>query len=639
MDNITELDSRQEDNLARLVWQNYLNGVLYRSTTLIGGKSLRMTMDECFDAAQGVLSTDEQEVADELCAVSLEFEAQKVRQAQAWISDLVSQSIGAPLLEPTNIPAVPEIIEQQTLTKIKQILFKQGFAGDLKELAGRVKAETTATHMGIVREAVKRCESEIRDKLEEADFRGEMNKVIRDFTVMPYAVLKGPVWHIKRVPAWNKNTFELTEKLTMGFERVNPYDFFWSTNAKSVADAAFVIERRWMSKHELVNSPNMLKKNLRMALQVLMSDSDWLSDHPERVPQPLISDATPVAVLEMHASVSARELFRYGVVVPGYNPDTAEGEFTAHEAIVGLLCHRVIYARLAPNDSPVERPYSVGCYEQHNDTIHGFGVVQRCRRVARVARSFLYASIRNAAASALPTGEMDAQRVAEYLPKDQWGQFLTGTIIPVSPDHSSGGRPAFYYHNVPNNVDKFLQAMQLFMSMLDTASGIPGVASGDMAGQATLGRSFRGLSLAIASASKGIKLPLLNLDRMVEQVVTRTYYYLQQYSPDESLKGDANIVARGSSGYLQKEARQSAVTESLQSAVVLAQSGIIPKEMLVDLVRQVFEDTVPDINRFFPDSAIADTAGGDSVAGPASSPAGLPGQSTSPGFGGASVAA
>jgi hypothetical protein len=636
---LSELSARQADNLSRAVWSNYLSAVLYRSTTVLSGRSLIDTMHECWDASRGILAMDEQAVADELTPIALEFEAVKARQAEAWLSDLTSQSLVAPLLEPTPDPTVPEEIEKKTLVRIKEALMKEGFQGDLTALAAKVKAETIVTEQGVIREAVKKCEKEIRDKLEQADFRGEMQKIIRDFVVMPFAVLKGPVWTTRRVPGWKGNQFTLKEELVMEFLRVNPFDFLWAPNSKNVETAPFVIERRWMSKNDLINSPNMIAENLEKALEILMTDSDWLSGDRDRTLQALVSDSVPVGVLECHMSVSSRELARYGIAVPGYDENDKLSRYTSHEAIVMMLHHHIIHVRLAPSNSPVERPYSVGSFEQSSDTIHGTSVVMRTRRVARVARAFLYASLRNAAASAQPSGEVDAERIAEYLPKDSWGLYLSGTVMPVSPDIHGGGRPAYYFHNTPNNTAAFLNAMQMFMAMLDQSSGIPSIASGDMSGNATLGRSFRGLSLAIAAASKGIKLPLLNLDRMVESLVTRTYYYIQQYGKDADMKGDANVVARGSSGYLQKEAQAAAAQESLQSAVVLAQSGIVPKDMLIDLVRQVFADTVPNLDRYFTDSGVSSAAGAESGGAPPSDPGIMPGQSTSPGFGGQQVVA
>jgi hypothetical protein len=606
------LTEKQEDSLTGLVWSSWLNAVLYRSTATIGGESLREVIEWCSDSAEGILTCGEQEVADELAHVALDFEATRVRSAQAWITDLVYQSLEAPLLEPTPNPTAPEVIEQKVLARLKNQLMAAGFDGDLKTLAEKIKAETTATEFSEIKKAVKRCETEIRDRLVEADFRSTASEFIRDFVVYPFACLKAPVWSVERVPGWSGDTFTMREKLTMGFERVNPRDILWSPNARNIETAAYLIERRWLTRAQLLRIPGVFREELLEAMEGLMSDYDWLSQHPERTPQPLTSDATPVGVLEFHGAVSGRELKRFGF--------TQFDDWDFHEAIILMVNHRIIHLRLAQHNSPVTRPYSVACFEELPDTVYGIGVVQRCKKVAKVARAFLYAGLRNAAASALPVGEVDYQRIAEFLPKEDLGRLMVGTVVPVAPDHSGGGRPAHYFTSIPNQTAAFLNAMQVFMTLLDSASGIPAIAGGDFSSSGqSLGRSFRGLALAVSSASKNIKLPLYNLDRAIEQIVRRVYWYIQANSKDSSLKADANVIARGTSGFIQKEASAAAANESLLQALQIAQTGMLPPDMLKDMVRAAFADSIPDIDRYFPDSqvqAIAQQGIGDTAQAP-----------------------
>lgn len=56
------------------------------------------------------------------------------------------------------------------------------------------------------------------------------------------------------------------------------------------------------------------------------------------------------------------------------------------------------------------------------------------------------------------------------------------------------------------------------------------------------------------SANKGIKDAIRHIDRgVMRRVIEALWLYNMQYSDDPSIKGDVNVVARGSSAMLMRE--------------------------------------------------------------------------------------
>lgn len=619
------LPERTVDRVAGRIHHDYLAAVLYRSSHRVDEcHNLSTLLDWCEKISQGELPDEEKAVADELVGVAIEFETQRCRLGKALVSDLIRESMAKPLLTPSPIPDTNKDLEQRTLETIKQQLLQGGFDGNVAALAKLVKEEARSALFSEAERATKRAERKVRDLLVEGNFADVADQVVRDVVFMPFGVLKGPFWAEEVIPGWDGNTFGLRRKLQMQFERVNPRDFLWSPGATSVANAAYVIQRRWMSRQALIEHPNTFKADLIDALGGLEGNVDWLGMHPGREPTPMgTAAAQQLAVIEYHGAFSGKELREMGLAADGVM------DHQLRECVALMLNARLIHLRLTQWGSPIERPFSVMSWERVNDSLCGIGVAQRCARVAKAARAFLYAAVRNASVAAMPIGEVDVSRIAEYVDRDDFGELPLGTVVPVTPDMSGGsGGAAYRFTMVPANTPSFLNAMNEFRALLDEASGIPAMTGGSMQGTATVGRSFRGMALLHASASKSLREAVTNIDRGFEAMFQRMYWYLQG-TADATIKADAYIQARGSAEYLSKAADLEASRESLVQALPMLANGLVPKEMIIELVKAAFSGLV-DVDRYFPNADVTAAANANST-----TPDAMPGQATSPGFGGA----
>jgi hypothetical protein len=79
-----------------------------------------------------------------------------------------------------------------------------------------------------------------------------------------------------------------------------------------------------------------------------------------------------------------------------------------------------------------------------------------------------------------------------------------------------------------------------------------------------------GLSMLMGNAAKGIKNVQLNIDRdIITPLIYGYYVYNMLTSKDKSVKADAQIVARGATGLMQRELSQARLVEVLQMLVPL----------------------------------------------------------------------
>ena len=120
----------------------------------------------------------------------------------------------------------------------------------------------------------------------------------------------------------------------------------------------------------------------------------------------------------------------------------------------------------------------------------------------------------------------------------------------------------------PNTMAQELMAVyQRFSDLADEYTGIPRYMMGGAA-PGGAGRTASGMAQMMGNAAKNIKQVVANIDeRVISPAVSRLYYYNMRYGEDLELKGDVNVIAKGASGLLEKEAAQQRRNEFLQLAL------------------------------------------------------------------------
>jgi hypothetical protein len=99
-----------------------------------------------------------------------------------------------------------------------------------------------------------------------------------------------------------------------------------------------------------------------------------------------------------------------------------------------------------------------------------------------------------------------------------------------------------------SNAGELMAVFDRWTELADEYSGIPRYLTGDTTGGA--GRTASGLSMLISNAGKSIKQVIGNVDIGVFKPM------LERYADDPDLKGDVQVVARGASALIAKEAAQ-----------------------------------------------------------------------------------
>jgi hypothetical protein len=249
-----------------------------------------------------------------------------------------------------------------------------------------------------------------------------------------------------------------------------------------------------------------------------------------------------------------------------------------------------------------KRPFYVTSFDKRTGSIWGNGLPALLRDLQRVANASARALVKNMALASGPIGEVDVGRLAS---EEDVTEIEPYRIYSVDADPIiQHNMPAFRFFKIDSNAAELMAVYEKFMKEADDISGVPSYVLGNPQ-VAGAGRTLGGLSLLMGNAAKGIKKVISQIDKDVVEPLIEAYNYMNlAYHPDESIKFDSSVVARGSSGLLQKELSQARAVDVIQTLMPLVQSGDVPRESLHVVLRDVVrglgynpDEIIPDPRR------------------------------------------
>jgi len=153
----------------------------------------------------------------------------------------------------------------------------------------------------------------------------------------------------------------------------------------------------------------------------------------------------------------------------------------------------------------------------------------------------------------------------------------------------TGNNPAVRFYQPSSNAAELMGVYDKFEIRADDATNIPRYSYGnENVGGA--GQTASGLSMLMESANKGIKDAIRHIDRgVVRRVVEALWLHNMQYSDDNSIKGDAAVIPRGSSAMLIREQTHNMRSQFLQMTNNPTDLAIIGQEGRRKLLESIAE--------------------------------------------------
>lgn len=499
--------------------------------------------------------------------------ATKCRGATSLLRDVYLNTDKPWGLEPTPDPVLPDDVVNDVLNLVmveSNTMTRLGQPPTPDMIKDRVKTLMVAAKKAAIKTAKSEAEKsfdKLDDLLTEGGFYEALGSFLVDLPLFPFAVLKGPVVRIQPEVTWVQGRAVQQNKPRMMWNRVSPFDVWWTPGVSNIADAT-VIERTRVTRsdlNQLLGLPGYndaaIKEVLRWYgqsgyVEINASTSDTARAQMESREDPRMNESGLIDMIELHGYVQGRMLLDQG-----FSPEQVPDPMADYFVDVFKIGRYVIKVQLSPSLRK-RPPYYITSFEKVPGTVVGNGLPDILEDVQDAANAALRSLINNMAIASGPQVVVNDDRVADNEDSDElypWKRWHT-----VNDPMSSGQLDPIKFFQPQSNAQELLGVYEKFTQIADDLSAIPRYITGsDRMGGA--GRTASGLAMLMGNAAKILQTVASNIDGdVIEPVVTELYDMVMLTDETGMLRGDESIVVLGVNVAMQRETQRQRQLEFLQ---------------------------------------------------------------------------
>jgi hypothetical protein len=488
-----------------------------------------------------------------------------------------------------------------------------------------------------------------QDKLEELLAMGGFYTALAEFLVdlpmFPYACMKGPTVRIKTQVKWSKDvspfpansnqpalpTNPQTDLPTSGplasaaqglggggsnpvgnspqspmrtpqlakpqvqdvpvlcWERVSPFDIFWTPGVASIEDAN-VVQRSRLTRAEintLLDLPGFLTEEVRAVLDEYGRGGlvdNWDQTDSERAilegrEDPRFNQSGLIACLEFQGNAQGRYLLDIGMD-PSQIPDPLRDYYIN----AWLIGRHIIKVQLIP--SPRKRhQYYVTSFEKVPGTPCGNGLPDLLADVSSVANATLRALVNNLSISSGPQAVVNDDRLGDGENGEDMYPWKRWHV--KSDPFGNNTEKAVEFFSPASNASELLAVYTAFSNMADEASAIPKFMTGSPP-SGGLGRTASGLSMLMQNSSKILQTVASNVDiDVIDPVINALLDMVMLTDQTGLLTGEEKVRVLGVQVAQQRETQRARQLEWLQITANPIDQAIIGPKGRAQVLRSV----------------------------------------------------
>lgn len=520
--------------------------------------------------------------------------AMKCRGASSLLRDVY---LGAELpwaLKPPADPDVPVEIMQAmgNLVQVEvQTMAAAGQQVDPTKIRDRTEQLFFAARNAAKKKAAKAAlasQDKIQELLQKGGFYNALASFLSDLPLFPFACIKGPIVKIEPTVSWEGGAANIKETPRLFWNRISPFDLWWSPGASDI-EVADVIERTRLSRkdlNDLLDLPGYNTEAIREILELYgrggLSDN-WDSLDSERALQesrenPVYNNSGLISCLEFNGNIQGKLLLEYGMK-PTEVPDDLRDYFVQ----AWLIDRYIIKVQLSP--SPRKRhPYYITSFEKVPGTPVGNALPDILADIQDVANANLRALVNNLSIASGPQVVVNTDRLSPgedgqtMYPWKRWH-------VTSDPLGNNTEQPVSFFH--PNsNSQELLAVYSAFSQIADEISAIPRYQTGGAAGGA--GRTASGLSMLMSNAAKILQMVASNIDRdVIEPCLVNLIDMVMLTDQTGMLTGNERAEVMGVGVAVQKETQRSRQLEFLTATANPIDMQIIGPRGRANILRAV----------------------------------------------------
>lgn len=536
----------------------------------------------------------------------------KCRAAESWLRDILLDSGTPPWdLHATPIPDFSdehtEEIQSAYAEQILSVIEATGQApsqADMLELKEMAAQQLRFKMLQSAQNRVDKMKIKIEDQFAQGGWAEAFNEFVTDLVTFPCAFVKGPVVRRQRHLSWTKNpdgstAVEAGERIAPEFERVDPFKIYPEPGITRISDG-YLFEHHTLSRSELadlIGVPNYDDDAIRKVLEIGPGQS-WIQEHVEQEREEeerkFHTEMRPTDMfdaLEFWGKVSGAMLREWGMTEEEI-PDKAR----EYDANVWLVGNYVIKAVL--NYDPLgEKPYTKTSFIKSPGAFWGRGIPEIIEDLQNICNAAARALVNNMGIASGPQVEVNLERLP---PNEDITQVYPWKVWQVLNDPLGSSAPAVRFNQPNDNANTLMAVYERFSRLADDHSGIPAYIYGDTNVQGA-GRTASGLSMLMGSAGKGIRQVVMHIDNdVIKPIVHRQFVYNMRYDEDESIKGDAQVVARGAVNLAVKETTNVRRVEFLNATSNEIDMQIMGPEGRAAILREIAKGLQMPVDEIIP---------------------------------------
>ena len=525
--------------------------------------------------------------------------ATKARGATALLRDIFFQVDRPWGLRPTPNPRVQDDITE-SIPKLVQMeaaaVQQQGVEIDPSMLQERMKELQEAARMAAkdqARNEAERAENKLDDFLRQGGFYTALAELLVDLPLFPYVCIKGPMVRIVEKVKWVEGEAQKVQEPTLLWQRVSPFDIYFTPGVSRTGDADICERLRWTRKdlNDLIGLPGWDEEAVREAMNDYDQGlRDWMdpvdserSDLENRE-DPNFNRSNMIDAMEFHGSVKGSMLIEYGFgeeEIPDPDKDYR---------VECWICGRHLL-KVQLNPSPRKRhPYFVTSFEKVPGTPVGNALPDMLADIEQVGNAALRSLVNNMSISSGPQVVVDTERLSPGENPDTlypWKRWLVADEL----QSSSKQNPPVDFYQPQSNAHELLGIYQKMTEIADEVSAIPRYITGSGA-PGGAGRTASGLSMLMGNASKILQQVASNLDTDILEDMLKQLYELVMLTGAGSvpLRGDEAITVKGASTVMAREAERARQLEFLSLTANPIDMQITGIEGRAEVLREIAND-------------------------------------------------
>lgn len=585
------------EELGREFIRQWKGAVQTKNNTMVGDDSLPTLLTKLFQARDNTTSCRERELQElypEWASMPTSIVDFKTDILKSMIRESIADVARAPfIIDATPEPELPKDVENTILGDVAgqlEELFAAAASMGLPEpdeavLTNMLKQEKLRARADQKKHASDQAlalQNQLYDKTVQGGYRKAILEFADDFALYPFAVIHGPFPTPVKTTEWRGNKFTEVNKVRWMFERVSPFDYFWTEDSVDSHAGTAVFVRKQVPYDFLYNARELARndedsgyiaKNLTNLIEKSKDSyiprrwTEFYTNNPEQG-KSLLTTAWG------HGD-SVEILIRYGRFLGSHLKSmgyTTLDDDRSYETKVVMIGGYVVQCELNKNPGAHPRPIFHSSFSRRTGSMVGISIGQRVLPYHEAYRAVIQLAMYNMGLSAEPITEVDYARIAEYMPPE-WEDNPTispGMVIPSDGARIGDASPAVRFTQIPNITAQCLSMAQYIFDQAHVISNIPAALHGQPVGTGA-NRTVRGLLTLQGNTLKPIKSAMENLDMdVIEPMVLLMYRLLVTYDDDFEYTGDAKIIAKGAATMIEREMEKQTAMENLQ---ILGQLG------------------------------------------------------------------